>query len=57
MELSLALKGKEVRNQVLQKILPFLWIGKIDNAIDILRQVESKDIKSKAAIDRLIGYF
>jgi hypothetical protein len=57
MQLSLALKGKDVRNQVLQKILAFLWIGKIDNAIDVLRQVESKDIKSKAAIDRLIGYF
>lgn len=57
MELSLALKGIKIRNSILDNILPYLWIGKIDKAIEILNSINDGMIKSKANIDKLIGYF
>jgi len=57
MQLSLGLKGREVRNSVLAKVTAYLWVGKVDKAVEVLRQVEEKHIKSKDAIENLIGYF
>jgi len=57
MQLSLGLKGREIRNTVLAKVTAYLWVGKVDKAVEILRQVEDKHIKSKDAIEGLIGYF
>jgi len=42
---------------VLAKVTAYLWVGKVDQAVGILRQVENKHIKSKDAIEGLIGYF
>ena len=41
----------------MDNILPYLWIGKIDKAIEILNSINDGMIKSKANIDKLIGYF
>lgn len=57
MELSLALKKREFRNAILEKIANQLWIGKIDEAIQILNSIDKDNIKSPSNIERLIGYF
>jgi hypothetical protein len=57
MELSLALKNKDIRNGILDKILPQLWLGKVDKAIEILREIEACKLKSGKGTEGLIGYF
>jgi hypothetical protein len=57
MELSLALKKRDFRNEILKKVQQQLWIGKIDAAIEILRTIDKDNIKSDSNIERLIGYF
>ena len=42
---------------VLDELLPLLWLGKIDAAIKYLQNINQSDVKSKEAIDDLIGYF
>jgi hypothetical protein len=56
-ELSLALKGNKHKKAVLEELLPVLWLGKIDAAITILRNLEPEIIKSDHNIERLIGYY
>jgi hypothetical protein len=55
--LSMAMKGKEFRNNVLEKTLAFLWRGKIDMAITYLRSLNEDVIKNQEEIESLIGYF
>ena len=55
--LSMAMKGKEKRNTVLQELLAWLWIGKVDQAIAYLRSLHPDDIKDAEHIEKLIGYF
>jgi hypothetical protein len=57
MELSLALKKREFRNEILEKVEQQLWIGKIDSAIKILEDIDKDNIKCENNIQRLIGYF
>ncbi|MEW6620685.1 MAG: hypothetical protein AB1422_15340 [bacterium] len=57
MQLSLGLKNKGIRNEILRKVRGYLWVGKIDHAVKVLGAVEEKDIKSQVAIDCLISYF
>ena len=57
MQLNLALEGREYRNLVLEKVISYLWIGKVGKAVEVLWQVEEKSIKSVDAIEILIGYF
>jgi len=55
--LSMAMKGKEKRNTVLQELLAWLWVGKVDQAISDLRSLNPDDIKDTEHIEKLIGYF
>ena len=55
--LSMAMKGKQIRNSVLEKLLALLWIGKVDHAIDYLRSLNPDDVKDAEQIEKLIGYF
>lgn len=57
MELSLALKKKDFRNEILEKVEQQLWLGKIDAASDVLKSIPKDNIKSESNIERLIGYF
>jgi len=57
MELSLALKKRDFRNEILQEVQQQLWIGKIDSAVKILRSIDQNNIKSQSNIERLISYF
>jgi hypothetical protein len=55
--LSMAMKGREVRNEALKDVLIFLWLGKVDAAVEYLRGIESRKIKNKDHIEKLIAYF
>ena len=56
-ELSLALKGREVRNRHLKQIVRLLWYGLVPEAVEYLRNIPPGDIKSRASLERLAGYF
>lgn len=55
-DLSLACKGRDIRNNHLKQILPMLWFGLIDNAKNYITIIPTTDIKSKDPINRLIEY-
>jgi hypothetical protein len=56
MQLSLAMKGKEIRHAVLETLMPLLWYGRVDQAIDSLNQLDETLIKDKNAVEKLINY-
>ena len=56
-QLSLALKGRLIRNEVLTHILYWLWHGLVDEAIEYLDTVDSKQLKAPEALEKLKGYF
>jgi hypothetical protein len=54
--LSLAMKGRALRNEHAKSILRLLWYGLIDAAISHLRSIEPSQIKDPKQIAVLIGY-
>ena len=54
--LSLALKGRHIRNAVLEKLLALLWDGRVGSALDSLAHVPSEQIKDPAELQKLSGY-
>ena len=56
-ELSTALRGRQVRNRVLDHLLPLLWLGRVDAAIDYLRTLGAETLKTGQSVDLLVGYF
>ena len=56
-QLSLALNNRQKRNEVLQKLLNWLWHGLIESAIDYLKTIEDVHIKNPDALEKLKGYF
>ena len=54
--LSMALKGKDIRNSVLEKLLPLLWHGLVDQAINYLNSLSESQIKNEKERSHLIGY-
>lgn len=55
-QLSLSMKGRVIRNKVLEKLMPLLWYGATDKAIDLLKEIEDESIKSKTDMEKLIDY-
>jgi len=55
-QLSLALAGKEKRNQALAEILKLLWLGLVAQAITYLRQLDPSWIKNQEALEQMIKY-
>jgi len=55
-QLSMALKGRVIRNALLDELFPFLWHGCVDRAIALLQSVDSTQIKNQKALADLIGY-
>ena len=55
-DLSLACKGREIRNRHLQSLLTLLWFGLVDNAQAYLATIPSSEIKDRSAIERLSNY-
>ena len=54
--LSLAMKGREIRNATLEKLRPLLWHGLTDQAIQFLRVLDAEQVKNEEAREELIGY-
>lgn len=54
--LSMSIKGKENRNEVLEKLLRILWAGDVEAAIEYLRNLSSAKIKSDKWLEEQIGY-
>jgi hypothetical protein len=55
-ELSLACRGREIRNRHLRVLLGLLWFGLLDRAQEYLGSIAAAELKNPAAIERLIGY-
>jgi hypothetical protein len=55
-QLSMALKGREIRNQVLEQLMPILWHGLTDKGIILLKKIDSTLIKDESKRDKLIEY-
>ena len=56
-QLSLALKGRLIRNEVLTHVLYWLWHGLVDETIEYLDTVDSQQVKAPEALEKLKGYF
>lgn len=54
--LSLAMKGRVFRNEILRQIMPLLWYGKTEEAIKFLKNIDSMTIKNPDIIERLVKY-
>ncbi len=54
--LSLALKGRFLRKEVLSEVMPLLWFGLTDRAIEALEAIDSEKVKNKDYIEKLIAY-
>lgn len=54
--LSLSLKGRFIRNDVLRQIMPLLWHGFTDRAIEVLETIDSKKVKDNERLIKLIAY-
>lgn len=54
--LSMALKGRSIRNETLREIMPLLWHGFTDRAISVLRQIEPEKVKDNEKCSKLISY-
>ena len=54
--LSMALKGRKLRNEHLEQVTRLLWYGATQSAIDYLRQIPERHIKAPAYIDKLCAY-
>jgi len=55
-QLSIAMKGRDIRNKLLNKLMRLLWYGMVDKAIEYLRAVNEDLIKDKNALVVLINY-
>ena len=54
--LSMAIKGKQVKNQTLTEMLAWLWLGKVDQAVKVLSDLKEDTIKNTTERDNLIKY-
>lgn len=56
-QLSMALKGRIVRNTILKELMPLLWFGLTDKAIAYIKEIPRDSIKNENILDKLIKYF
>jgi hypothetical protein len=54
--LSMAINGKQIKNQILTALLVWLWLGKVDQAIGLLGDLKADHIKNAMQRDALITY-
>ncbi len=56
-QLSSAMTGRTVRNEVLSALCPLLWNGLVDHAIAYVNSLPPSQIKNPEALKKLLGYF
>ena len=54
--LSLALKGRKIRNEHLESLREYLWHGCVPTAIEYLRGIPPNHIKNMSSLEKLIQY-
>ncbi len=54
--LSIAMKGRIVRNEILREVMPLLWHGLTDKAIGLLKGIEAEKVKNDEKLSKLIAY-
>ena len=54
--LSMAIAGKQVKNQILAELLAWLWLGKVERAMNLLRDLNQEAIKNQKELNNLITY-
>ena len=52
----MAINGKKIKNQIMTELLGWLWLGKVEKAIDLLRDLNADHIKNAMQRDNLITY-
>ncbi len=52
----MAMKGRVVRNEVLESLLPLLWRGLTDQAIALLEGIDACQVKNQAMVVKLVQY-
>ena len=55
-QLSMAMKGRVARNEVLEQLLPLLWNGLTDKAIALIEETDRRQIKDQAVMEKLAEY-
>jgi hypothetical protein len=55
-DLSLACRGRAIRNQHLRVLVRFLWYGLVSEARQYLAMIPAEDRQDTAAIERLEAY-
>ncbi|MBU2431840.1 MAG: hypothetical protein KKH99_14190 [Proteobacteria bacterium] len=56
MQLSMAMKGRDIRNNVLTELTRLLWYGMVDKAVEYLRTLDEDLIKDRGKLEVLINY-
>ena len=54
--LSMASKGSQIRNAILEELMPLLWHGLVDQAIDYLNHIAVDQIKNDDELKHLMSY-
>ena len=55
-KLSMAMRGRVIRNEVLEQLMPMLWHGLTDKAIEFLNETQTSLIKNQTRMAELIAY-
>ena len=55
-KLSMAMSGREIRNETLEQLMPMLWHGLTDKAIEFLDETQTSLIKNQTRMAELISY-
>ena len=55
-QLRMAMKGRVVRNEVLEQLLPLLWHGLTDKAIALIEETDCRQIKNQVVLEKLVEY-
>jgi len=55
-QLSMALKGRKIRNAILEELSPCLWHGCVTQAIDILNNIDPNVVRDHTKLTKLIEY-
>ncbi len=55
-ELSLSIKGKKTKQEILRRLLRLLWRGKVNDAIAYLKSIDESEFKQGKSLDRLVNY-
>jgi len=50
------LRARLIRNEILKDVMPLLWHGLTNQAIELLKQIEPEKIKNNEKLAKLIAY-